>query len=1278
MSGETGSVPPAERAEGAAVRPTRPAPTVSVLRPDDLLALEFELVNLSVVVEGEEAEARAVLRPRDGDAFLVLRFPPQNVAEQAFFEQVPSYPVARPAGAQTDPDAFDFIEVFGLKIPIPRPTEQLSIPARALLSGPSRLVFRVPADAGPIPLTVGGLLEACSRLELSVPPVALPPDNPRRVFVVPPWVREVLMTQADAAALSGVNAGRALMEQSKLRRWAASSGLARGASASADEVAEAFGDVARRLGLRGSLVEGILRRPGRVRFPPELLYPRLRVPAGTETAIELPFRLLVSPNRHAAWAHALDPVASKKSGRIELWHTRLATRLSDRVEEGDHRLRTIRAVWARSGPTPGERFDTTLTNKPPHSNTPFRMSLDPADRFDLVHLTSNFGIPMERRRYRPQPVNVARLMLTSLGAWVDVRGAWDPPAGTGLSVEEWRHRGTMARDHYVRVVYRGYLFPFGHRASLVKITERKFHPDRPGNPAFLRQRMFILVRQPLKTFGVPGLTTPAGVRYDNQMPFVGVRILTLVTPDLDDPAGSDYPAGNGLLQACFWPRVGGQDFRFRVVAEDLEGNDVEFTAPLLFASVDLDPAAKVPVSTSAGLLTTVRNDYEANASRSEVDIAGQRVALAPSATPGDTSFEVARLAWGAEIPDDPTLPALGPDSPRFYPRLVGADTVVPVVKQFTGTETPVRVKYADTYLSDGFGAANAGEVFLDVDPNSSLNLDFSSKGDRSGGLLQPNLAVKGLSRLLGPVSGGSDLSQITSGSFNPADFFAAMGATLFGVIDLADVVRQAGLGDLSKVPRFLTETLTALQSFLQEMQRLVGSVQALKAKVDALGAGFATLKAQMASAASSLQTDVTTLTGDLSGLLAGTTTQAQLTADLTTFRTDLQSARALVQGMPPEVPADVRQALDASLGSFLGDLADLAAFVTGLLAALQLPDELRMRFDWKPDLQSWPSSNPIFIASKDGTAASFTISAEIQAKTKVKPEPKIDIACRLQSFTLDLVAPVTFIRLKFDAVEFTMTSGQKPDVNVQFAGIEFAGVLSFVEALRSLIPLDGFSDPPALQVTEEGVQASYSLALPDIAFGVFSLQNLSIAAGFTVPFLVNPLSARFQFCERQSPCLLTVSGFGGGGFFGITIDPGGVQILEAAFEFGASVSLNFGVASGGVYVMGGIYFKIENDAAALTGYLRIGGEVEVLGIVSVSIELRMSLSYEFSSGKCVGKATLTIEIEIAFFSKSVEISVERKFAGSSGDPTFADLMGPDPADPTFRPWREYCEAFADA
>ena len=46
-----------------------------------------------------------------------------------------------------------------------------------------------------------------------------------------------------------------------------------------------------------------------------------------------------------------------------------------------------------------------------------------------------------------------------------------------------------------------------------------------------------------------------------------------------------------------------------------------------------------------------------------------------------------------------------------------------------------------------------------------------------------------------------------------------------------------------------------------------------------------------------------------------------------------------------------------------------------------------------------------------------------------------------------------------------------------------------------------------------------------------------------------------------------------------------------------------------------------------------------------------------------------------FFSASVEITVERKLAGSKGDPTLFDVMPPDAGRPE-ADWTEYCGAFA--
>jgi hypothetical protein len=340
--------------------------------------------------------------------------------------------------------------------------------------------------------------------------------------------------------------------------------------------------------------------------------------------------------------------------------------------------------------------------------------------------------------------------------------------------------------------------------------------------------------------------------------------------------------------------------------------------------------------------------------------------------------------------------------------------------------------------------------------------------------------------------------------------------------------------------------------------------------------------------------------------------------------------------------------------------------------------ERKLRMEWKPDVGPWPSSKPIF---QPKTSEPLVLSVELRAASATKADASFEISCLLNAFQLNLINPAEFLRLHFRRIQFLAASGRKPDVTVDFEKIEFVGVLSFVETLRTLIPLDGFSDPPNLTVNEQGIEAGFSLALPNIAIGVFSLTNLSLGASFTVPFVGDPLSVRFNFCERHNPFMLTVWVFGGGGFFAVTVTPAGVHILEAAFEFGARCSLDFGVASGGVKVVAGIYYKIEADEASLAGYFRLQGRVSVLGLISASIELYLELLYEFASGKCVGRATLTIEVEVLFFSASVEISCEKRFAGSNGDPTFIEMMSPylEPnLGQTIDPWTEYCDAFVAA
>jgi hypothetical protein len=195
----------------------------------------------------------------------------------------------------------------------------------------------------------------------------------------------------------------------------------------------------------------------------------------------------------------------------------------------------------------------------------------------------------------------------------------------------------------------------------------------------------------------------------------------------------------------------------------------------------------------------------------------------------------------------------------------------------------------------------------------------------------------------------------------------------------------------------------------------------------------------------------------------------------------------------------------------------------------------------------------------------------------------------------------------------------------------------------------------------------------------------------TLPFDNRPIRARFGFCSREQKFLVSVYVFAGGGFFALELSPEGLVMLEAAIEFGGNLSLDLVVASGSVTVMAGIYFKMEKKDdgthVTLTGYLRATGRVSVLGLITITAEFYLGLSYTSEPGanRVEGEASLTVSIDILFFSASVTLRVRKQFAGppsnaaaarslgtatlAAGQPEFADLMSPSD-------WNTYCDSFA--
>jgi hypothetical protein len=373
---------------------------------------------------------------------------------------------------------------------------------------------------------------------------------------------------------------------------------------------------------------------------------------------------------------------------------------------------------------------------------------------------------------------------------------------------------------------------------------------------------------------------------------------------------------------------------------------------------------------------------------------------------------------------------------------------------------------------------------------------------------------------------------------------------------------------------------------------------------------------------------------------------------------------------------------DAKLLGFfaLKELLNVVSLAAGAgapkITTVEKPDGIETRFNLVQKVAAGQKLPGLHTGV--GGDSVLTLDTEIFLPSK-GGAPRNQVEGLFTNFKIDLVGCLI---IRFDRLRFLKVDGRKPDVDVDLNpehGITFGGPLEFVNTLKDLIPANGFSDPPNLSVTPAGITAGYTLGLPAVQIGVMSLSNISLGAAFTLPFTGEPPTARFNFAERHNTFNLTVSMFGGGGFVALVVGTEGVREIEAALEFGAKIAIDLGVASGSVYIKGGFYFHFATDRVVFEGFVEMGGRLSVLGLISVSLTFHLSLAYESvgnkaTDGKTVarlfGQATLVVEIEILFFSASVEVTVKKTFAGSEADPKFIDLV------PTPDVWSEYCTAFA--
>ncbi len=803
-------------------------------------------------------------------------------------------------------------------------------------------------------------------------------------------------------------------------------------------------------------------------------------------------------------------------------------------------------------------------------------------------------------------------MLTPLGAYLDWHAFFDvpTPADTYLNVIEWEHLATLGRDHYVKIVREGYLFPFGHRAALVKVTERKFNNEKKA--AVNRTRMYIVVLQKEMLYernDVKGDFIP--------FPFQAVRVENDSTPNIDKPDNIPLTSSGGLKRVAlpppcpqkpgrsstynFYIRVGQKGFPFDLTVTDKEGNEHRIRMALAFVE-------NVVGRTTASAQGMV-NDYKDKTEYNQVPFSGQDVAYAECLVDGDTAFETETLQFGAMV-----YPATGEADLKFHPVMQKSEVFIKQVDELTGIHKPATIRLVDDN--------NEGYVFAGVE---GATVDFTGGSDKSGGFAAPNMGITGLSKIQGPI--GGKIEDMMDLNFNPDEFFKAMEslpvAKIFGVIEIFSLL----------LPK---------PDLKSSMAPMINQVNAARQEIDKLKNEILQLQNQAKESGSNLDTQI----------------QQKKAAIKTQADKMIQALNSQVPKVPNLKTWFTPEAFYAEyrwIPDFLGEKVDLFGGILGVRIkkpkeALQITTTFKKPFD--------------------GTIPST-----------------LNTNARFSDFGVTVASSLA---VNFSYMNFGSGSGSKSDIKVEMDAarpIEFIGPLSFVNTLQNCIPKTGFSeDGPYIELSLAGIKAGFDLSIPDVAVGVFMMSNIMLGAYVNLPFNGDEMTIGFYFCKRENPFMLTVSCFGGGGYFMLVTTLKGLKSVEAAFEFGAAISINLGIASGGVSVMGGFYFKFEvvsptEEKIYLTGYLRINGNLSVLGIITVSLEFYLALEAVIvdktnSAGEKVkkvekmeGVATLKVKIEVLFFKKTVSVTARRQFAGADADPTFGDMIElPD--------WQEYCLAFA--
>ena len=780
--------------------------------------------------------------------------------------------------------------------------------------------------------------------------------------------------------------------------------------------------------------------------------------------------------------------------------------------------------------------------------------------------------------------------LSPLGGTMSASGSWPDFS--------WQHHIVLGRDMAVRTESRGLLYPFGHRAILVKTSNRQLLPPGSGPAdAGLQEESWLIVPDPVRGRSADQATARV-------LPFDEVEILERVIP-------LGVPGERAVITQQRLPKrldelnaelVSMQNEKTSV--EESIGPLVEQTKQLIAAQGEEEKQG--PAGQLAPIDQLISQQQARQAASDEWDAnhpdhleVGQRVVTDP--VTGEQTIE----EFSEIVPGDPNPDPWGQNDQNFLNNLVAQ--AQPFIDAMNAIDQATQNAIANLNNEDAFAAAGGDlgaamarlrDLRVAVPAQTVLigqiNAEAAQPHDIAvwplapgGTTLQVPVRCDGV-RLSMPLMflHDEDLPDTPDWpAFAPLadpsvraqigeEWNKEQGRHVPVACIPVDLVRADTRGeapapnDVLPVQRLTfgaTHDGAGFRAVIEQARVVLAAAQELVPGVnEAVDVAYREAYRARGEAEHAVLDLVKALPIDFSSAAdkAGGLIAPNFASDVLSRLHGPVPAAALV-GMLTE-PPDVSTIFGATklLGISLGDLlAPLTEAVPKPLTIVADPSGGAK--------MSWTD-----LSLKDHGPLRTTKGRTKLALTVERTPTRTTTTCSLDEFALVLPpGSVELVRLDFASLAFTQELGKPPHLDVRGLKVKIGGDLGLLEALQDAVDLGDVA--PRVHTSANGMSVDYTLAVPEVTAGMFLMTNVAVRAGVDVPFDGRPIVTTLAFASRDKPFHLGVSVFGGGGYLLFEIDDGGIRTLEASLDFGAAVAINLGVAKAEVHALGGVRFKLE-------------------------------------------------------------------------------------------------------